>query len=259
MDRVGEHDDATSQGVATSPVRGDDESRFPIDVPGYQGTLEDLLRRAQRGDIDLTQVSVSAITDSFRMRLEGAPARPEMRDVADFLTLVARLVSLKASAVLPDQPLGEELEPEEDPGSEAGRRLAEYRLFKAAAEALLADAADTGARSFLGIVSPEVIPIERMRIPPERLAAAFRTVLERLAEAEPLPVGAVTFSVEEKVAQLRARLAQGACLFEDLFTACASRLEAVACFLALLELLRLGEATVDQRDAVGPITVTGRG
>src|ERR1700726_2898712 len=196
MDRVGEHDDATSQGVATSPVRGDDESRFPVDVPGFQGSLEDLLRVAQRGDIDLTQISVSAITDAFRIRLEGATARPEMRDVADFLTLVARLVSLKASAVLPDQPLGAELEPEEDPGSEAGRRLAEYRLFKAAAEALLADA-DTGARSFLGIVSPEVIPIERMRIPPERLAAAFRTVIERLAQAEPLPVGWVTFSGDE--------------------------------------------------------------
>src|ERR1700730_2307670 len=258
MVRVGEHDDATTPGLATSVVRGDEESRFPIDVPGYQGSLEDLLRRAQRGDIDLTQISVSAITDAFRIRLEGASPRREMRDVADFLTLVARLVSLKASAVLPDQPLGEDLEPE-DPGSDAGRRLAEYRLFKAAAEALLADTADTGARSFLGIVSPEVIPIERMRIPPERLAAAFRTVLERLAAAEPLPVGAVTFSVEEKVAQLRARLAQGACLFEDLFTACASRLPAVACFLALLELLRLGEATVDQSDPVGPITVTGRG
>ncbi len=38
-----------------------------------------------------------------------------------------------------------------------------------------------------------------------------------------------------------------------------SRLEAVACFLALLEMLKRGEATVEQRDAFGPITVTGRG
>src|SRR3982074_1606744 len=123
MDRVGEHDDATTSGVATSPARGDEESRFPIDVPGYQGSLEDLLRRAQRGDIDLTQISVSAITDAFRIRLEGASGRPEMRDVADFLTLGARLVSRRGSAVARDQPLGYGLEREEDPGSEAGRRL----------------------------------------------------------------------------------------------------------------------------------------
>src|ERR1700738_2508991 len=122
MVRVGEHDDATTPGLATSVVRGDDESRFPVDVPGFQGSLEDLLRRAQRGDIDLTQISVSAITDAFRLRLEGPPPRPEMRDVADFLTLVARLVALKATAVLPDQPLGEEPETDEDPGSEGGRR-----------------------------------------------------------------------------------------------------------------------------------------
>ena len=36
-------------------------------------------------------------------------------------------------------------------------------------------------------------------------------------------------------------------------------LEAVACFLALLEMLKRGEATVEQGDAFGPITVTGSG
>lgn len=234
-------------------------TRFPVDVPGYRGSLEDLLRGAQRGEIDLTHISMAAITQSYRDRIEGPAPAAEMRDVADFLTLVARLVALKANAIMPEPGAAGDDEPEEDPGTEAGRRLAEYRLFKAAAEALLADAADEGARSFLGIVSPEIIPVERMRIPPERLAAAFRAVLERLADTEPIPVGAVTFSVEEKVADLRARLARGPLRFEELFNGVATRLEAVACFLALLELLKLGDATVAQPEAFGPITVTGGG
>jgi len=104
----------------------------------------------------------------------------------------------------------------------------------------------------------EVIPVERLRIPPERLAAAFRAVLERLSDAEPMPV-AVTYSVEGKVALLRERLARGPLDFEELFAGVASRLEAVACFLALLEMLKRGEATVEQRNAYGPITVTARG
>jgi segregation and condensation protein A len=103
-----------------------------------------------------------------------------------------------------------------------------------------------------------VIPVERLRIPPERLAAAFRAVLERLSDAEPMPV-AVTYSVEDKVRLLRERLAGGPLNFEDIFAGVATRLEAVACFLALLEILKRGEATVEQRDAYGPITVTGRG
>ena len=58
---------------------------------------------------------------------------------------------------------------------------------------------------------------------------------------------------------LRDRLARGTLDFEEVFAGVLSRLEAVACFLALLELLKRGEATVEQRDAYGPITVTARG
>ena len=261
MERAGGESDRTDSPAAVTLQNAAAEgSRFLIDVPGYRGSLEDLVRGAQRGDVDLQAVSVAELTNSFRRMLEHEAQRPELQDVADFLTLMARLVSLKAASVMPDGPAALEGEDEEqDEAGEAGRRLAEYRLFKAAAEALLAEAADEGARSFLGLVSPEVIPVERMRIPPERLAAAFRAVLERLAEEEPLPVGAVTFSVEDKVSEIRDRLRHGRLQFEEIFTEVSTRLEAVACFLALLELLKRGEATVEQREPFGPITVSGHG
>lgn len=234
-------------------------SRVKVDLPGFSGPLDELVRRAQRGDVDLATLSVAAITDGFRRFLDGDPGRAQLQDVADFLTLAARLVALKAAAVLPDSPAEAAEEEPEDDGGDAGRRLAEYRLFKAAADALLGGAVEEGARSFLGLVSPEVIPLERMRIPPERLAAAFRAVLERLSAEEPLPVGVVTFSVEEKMVDLRERLSHGPLRFEELFTGVATRLEAVACFLALLELLRRDEASVDQTEPFGPITVTAGG
>jgi len=228
-----------------------------IDAPGFHGSLEELVARANRGDVDLNELSVSMVVEEARAALEAPDRRGDLRAMADGLALLARLVALKAAAVLPDQ--DEVLaEPEEEEGTDAGRRLAEYRLFKAAAEALLAAAATEGARSFLGLVASEVIPVERLRIAPERLAAAFRAVLERLSDAEPLPV-AVTFSVEDKVRVLRDRLNLGPLDFEEIFAGVSTRLEAVACFLALLEMLKRGEATVEQRDAFGPITVTGRG
>jgi segregation and condensation protein A len=228
-----------------------------IDAPGFHGSLEELVARANRGDVDLNELSVSMVVEKARAALEAPDHRGDLRAMADGLALLARLVALKAAAVLPDQ--DEVLaEPEEEEGTDAGRRLAEYRLFKAAAEALLAEAATEGARSFLGLVASEVIPVERLRIAPERLAAAFRAVLERLSDAEPLPV-AVTFSVEDKVRVLRDRLNLGPLDFEEIFAGVSTRLEAVACFLALLEMLKRGEATVEQRDAFGPITVTGRG
>lgn len=258
MDAAGA--EATSPSPATVTVEhGRPEgTRFRVEVSGYDGPLDELVRRAQQGDVDLSVISVASITDGFRRLLEADPASAQLQDVADFLTLAARLVALKAAAVMPDALEAGEAEEEGtvSDDDESARRLAEYWRFKAAADALLSGAAEEGARSFLGLVSPEVIPVERMRIPPERLAAAFRAVLERLAEEEPLPVGVTTFSVEEKVAELRERLQAGVLRFEEIFAGVATRLEAVACFLALLELLKRGEATVEQAEAFGPITVT---
>lgn len=233
------------------------EVRFPVEVPGFRGPLEQLVATAQRGDIDLAAVPVSEITAGFRARLEGVDTDP--RELADFLSLASRLLSLKASRLLPDGAIDAEEEVADDgsPVDDPGARLAEYRLFRAAAEALLSDASEQGARSFLSTVCPEVVPSERLAIAPERLLRAFRAVLERLPEIDTLEVGAASFSVEEKAAELRALLsARGTLRFDEVFAAARSRLEAVARFLALLELIKRGEARVDQDGTFGEITVT---
>ena len=137
-----------------------------VDAPGFHGSLEELVARANRGDVDLND----AVGERRRRRSPQRARGPrsgsgDLRAVADTLSLLARLVALKAAAVLPDQNI-DVVDPEEDESTDAGRRLAEYRLFKAAAEALLAEAATEGARSFLGLVSSEVIPVEHLRIAP---------------------------------------------------------------------------------------------
>jgi chromatin segregation and condensation protein Rec8/ScpA/Scc1 (kleisin family) len=110
------------------------------------------------------------------------------------------------------------------------------------------------------MVVPDVVPVERLRIPPERLAAAFRSVLERLALPEPISVGLQTFSVEEKAQAILGLLhGRDPLGFEELFADVATRLEAVALFLGLLELLRAGRIVVEQSGAFGPIMVSSRG
>jgi segregation and condensation protein A len=232
--------------------------RFAVDVPGFRGSLEQLVVRVQRGEVDVDAIALAEITGAYRARTDAAGEQADLREMADFLSLAARLVALKAARLNPLDTVSAEAGDDAGDSDDPGRRLNEYRLFKAAAEALLAEASEEGARSFLGLVSPDVIPVERLRIAPERLAAAFRDVLARLSDEEPLRAAA-TFSVEEKMSQLRERLRGGQLAFEDLFTTVTTRLEAVACFLALLELLRLGEAIVDQGEPFGAITVRPSG
>jgi len=242
---------AMSENVAAG-AHGSWPRRFPVHVGEFTGSLEELVLAAQRGDVDLRELPVAEVTTQVSRQLSGTALEGDLRDAAEALGLLARLLSMKAARVTET-----DVEPEEEPlvESEEGRRLAEYRLFRAAMEALLLEPAETGERSFLGLVAPEVLPLERLRIPPDRLAAAFRQLLERLQEAAPLPVGMVTFSVEEKGAWLLELLGRGPIDFEAIFAEVTSRLEAVACFLALLELLKRGQAEVDQPEPFGPIRV----
>ena len=69
----------------------------------------------------------------------------------------------------------------------------------------------------------------------------------------------VIFSAEEKAAWLEGLLARGPLDFEAIFAEVESRLEAVACFLGLLDLLRRGRAVVDQPAPFGPIRVSAGG
>jgi chromatin segregation and condensation protein Rec8/ScpA/Scc1 (kleisin family) len=231
--------------------------RVLVEVGDFRGSVQELLLAVLRGDLDLRELPIAEVTGQVGRHLAEQQPGGDLREAAETLSLLARLVSLKAARLV-------DLEPEEEPAPEdeaprPGDRLAEYRLFRAAMEALLLEPAETGARSFLSLVSPEVLPRERLRIPPERLAAAFREVLERLADRLPLPVGTVTFSVEEKAGWLRELLGRGPVDFEVIFAEVETRLEAVACFLGLLELIRRGEAVVDQPDAFGPIRVQAGG
>jgi len=247
----------TSDGAPSGGPEVTEPTLLWVDIPGFCGPLEKLVIGAQRGDVDLSTIPVAEITGQFRRRLAVADLAPPLNEVADFLSLAARLVALKATSLLPENG-GGDAEEEVDLETEAGRRLAEYRLFKAAVDSLLSDA-DDGYQSFLGLVAPDVVPVERLRVPPERLVAALRAVVARLSDDDPLPLGVVTFSVGEMATRLRARLKGGATLaFEKLFEGMTSRLEVVACFLALLELLSAGDAVVDQRETFGPIVVSGR-
>ncbi len=214
--------------------------------------LAGLWAAAQRGEVDWAAVDLAGITDAYRRRWQAAGPEGDARELAEFLVQASRLLQRKAEQALgamPPPPPAEE-PPAEDPGA----RLAEYRLFKAAAEALIADP-QAGPQAFLRVLGVAVEPREQLRVPPERLALAFRAVLERLPELSAVEV-MTTYSVPEKVAELRARLQERSPLpFDELFAGARDRLEAIAYFLALLELLARGGAQCRQERLHAPITI----
>ncbi|HVC22986.1 MAG TPA: hypothetical protein VNH82_06130 [Candidatus Dormibacteraeota bacterium] len=231
----------------------------PEHVEELEG-LNSVLAEAQRGDLDLGTVELAALSQRLKAEVDQGGGELDLLWAAESLQVLARLLDLKMGRHLEDATdaalLGDaELIEEEDPGA----RLAEYRLFKAAAGVLLADAS-AGPKAFLRVLGLPVEPRANLQLSPEVLAVALGELLARLPEPTELELTLPRYSVTEKMDELRLLLTERRSLqFDQVFAEARDRLEAVAFFLALLELIWAGEVACTQAGPDRPILVERSG
>ena len=80
-----------------------------IKIENFEGPLDLLLQLIEQEELDITQVSLSAVAEQFISYLETIEKKePEM--LADFLLIAAKLLYIKSRALLPEL----EMELEED-------------------------------------------------------------------------------------------------------------------------------------------------
>lgn len=233
-------------------------NEFIVHLPVFEGPLDLLLHLIERRELDITQVSLAAVTDEYLEYLhqleEVDPAR-----VASFLVIAARLLVIKSRLLLPSEAPPPD-EDEEDEGEELVRALEVYRQFKQVA-ALLQEREVAGLRAYVREAPP---PDLEPRLVPDGtgladLLAALRRVLAQVPE-EPESVDTVVrpikVTVRECARRLTERLRQGRPFrFEEMFKGVPTRQEVIATFLALLELIRLQRARVRQPEPFAPIEI----
>jgi segregation and condensation protein A len=228
---------------------------YVVRTPAFDGPIELLLTLAQRAEVDLKAVSLASLTDEYLHAIEQEA--PPLDRMAAFLVIGARLVQIKAAGLMPQAAVGEEEDLQSWEEAIKGR-LEEYKRFKELAESLMRRHA-SGRFTFAGLLEPEVIPQARVQVSLDALATAFRQVLDRLPPPEQVTIEMEHVSLADKLEELRQMLARQAQVnFSAIFRHARTRLEAVVTFLALLELIRIGEARVAQASAFGEITVHGQ-
>ena len=227
---------------------------YLVRTPAFEGPIELLLTLAQRAEVDLKAVSLAGLTDDYLRAVEHE--HPALDRLAAFLVIGARLVQLKAAGLMPQVTVGEEEDLQAWEDAIKGR-IEEYKRFKELADSLMRRHA-SGHFTFAGLLDPEVIPQARVQVSLDALASAFRQVLDRLPPVDQVTVEMEHVSLAEKLEELRQMLGRQAQLnFSAVFRHARTRLEAVVTFLALLELIRIGEARVAQASAFAEITVHG--
>ena len=243
---------------------------FSVHLDNFDGPFDLLLQLISRHKMDITEVSLSMVTDEFIAFIRALEASGEgwrLDQATEFLVIAATLLDLKAARLLPSG----EIEDEEDLALLEARdilfaRLLQYRAFKeiAATFALQIEAAD---KSFARVVALD--PALSALLPEVLIgvgAARFAAIAERCLTPNTAPVVAVAHlhssmvSVADESKRVVEALRAGRTVsFRNLISDADSTLVVVARFLALLDLYRQGVLRFDQVMALGELQISWTG
>lgn len=248
-----------------SAMPGGGEQQFRVSFDGFDGPFDLLLSLISQHELDITEVSLSLVTDEFiayLAKLEGE-GLGSLDRASEFLVVAATLLDLKIASLLPQ---GEVVDAEDVALLEARdllfARLLQYRAFKEASawfRGKLEAEAGRHARQ---------VPLEaRYRNQgPElvwTLSAADFAALAALACApREIPIvgldhlHAPLVSIREQAAIVVSMLRRGGLhSFREMIVGVSERGVIVARFLALLELYRRSAVTFEQAEPLGELTV----
>ena len=248
--------------------RGRRVAGFDVHLEVFEGPFDLLLNLIAKHQLDLTELSLSQVTDEFIAHIRAAGAGWDLGQATEFLVVAATLLDLKAARLLPSA----EVEDEEDLALLEARdllfaRLLQYRAYKEIA-ALMEGMLAAEARRYPRAVSleprfAEALPEVLLGLGPAEFAAlAARAFVPKAPPTVATDhVHAPRVSVREHAIVLSKRLRRlGSATFRSLCVDCDSTLEVVARFLAALELYREAAVAFEQLTPLGELTLrwTGR-
>ncbi len=246
---------APDSAVAARPGRG----TVTIKLARFEGPLDLLLHLIKRDEINIHDIPIAHITQQYLAYIELMRAL-DLEVAGEFLVMAATLMRIKAKMLLPLPAVGEE-EEEGDPREELVLRLVEYRQFKEAAGTLRLREGERRLLYERGMIpgEDEMGPLPLAPATLFDLMDALHRVMSRVPEAPVYEVQAETYDVEEKMTQIARSVAeQGTVSFTELLLRCRVRAEMIVTFMALLELIKLGQVVVMQAANFTDITILAR-
>lgn len=238
---------------------------YTVTLPTFEGPLDLLLLLIEQAELDITTIALAQVADQYLQHVQAMDT-PDLRSLAEFVSVAARLVLIKSRVLLPRHALTEE---KSAARADADARvliqqLREYQRYKKAAALLRTW--EHGRQMFVReavpsvAITPHYPPLEhtladlaaaaqrrRPPAPPAPRPAARLALVPRLTIAD------VMHRIDEQLATRRA------CLLAELLLLTTTRQEVVVTFWAVLELLKLRRIRAQQAALFGPVRIEQSG
>jgi len=233
-----------------TPDRENDQLK--ITLGEFEGPLDLLLYLIRQEQVNIYDIPIARITDEY-LRYLNLMQELDLTVAGDFLVMAAQLIEVKSRMLLPRDPLAHE-EEVDDPRKELVDRLLEHEKFKAAAQMLwsratVEQAVFTRAEIETDKNNPEVAVglFDLLRV--------FQEILSRHKEEVMMEIEREEITMAEMIDRLRNMVrSAGELNLVTFFERAQSRRELVVAFLSVLELVRLAEISLIQRETFGEIT-----
>jgi len=244
----------------------DKSAGFAVSLSNFEGPFDLLLTLISKHEMNITEISLSKVTDEFISYLKQLDDAEELEQASEFLVIAATLLDLKIAGLLPK---GEVVDAEDVALLEARdllfARLLQYRAFKEVA---------TWFNTALNLESSRIARDVRMEErfknqQPELVWSLSKEEFSRLAEETMRPreipmVGmthlhASRVSIREQAGAVVELLRKkGSLTFFEVIREVKDRAVVVARFLAVLELYRMNALVFEQDTPLGDLLLTWR-
>jgi segregation and condensation protein A len=247
------------------------EYRVELDV--YNGPLDLLLYLIKKDELDIYDIPIARITDSYikyvemLKRISGDGL--DINVAGDFLVLAATLIEIKSAILLPKPPAppGEEGSSAAaelaDPRYELVQKLLEYKKFKDTAAALehqqhLHENRFPRFPAKPQGQSDEPPPVDLEEVQVWDLLGAFNRLMQEVGIRKPrdheivyddTPIDLHAADIEDRL------MREGKLTLRALIIGRKSKSEMIGVFLALLELIREKKSLVHQAEALGELVI----
>lgn len=235
----------------------------------FEGPLDLLLHLIEKNKIDIYDIPIVEITDQYLEYVNQMP-KEDLDMASEFLLMAATLIDIKSRMLLPKEV--DEEGNEIDPRAELVEKLIEYKMYKHAAQELRDMQVYAGKSLYKDPTIPKEVkkyqqPVDLDKLLKDvdlsKLNEIFQMVLRRQVDKID-PVRSKFGTIEMEEVSLPEKMdfvshtikTKKKCSFRQLLENASSKIEVVVSFLAILELIKVGEITVSQEHTFDDIYIT---
>ena len=227
-------------------------SSFAIEAPTFAGPLDTLLNLIEARKLSITEISLAEVSDAYLSYLEKMPELP-LSETSQFVLIASTLLLIKSRTLLPTLTLSDE---ETESVQELEHRLVRLRIIRGAAQ-LLRQSWGTAPYLFARLSPEETVVFS----PRETSVATIHSAILKLITLLPIPEKlsqasvAPVLALEDVIRDLKHRINTAIKTSWSDISKGASRHDFIVHFLAVLELVRSGSASVTQDRLFGEMNI----